>query len=102
MQATGTFGRTRDGKRVLAIVVALLAALALGGAGAFVAKDLAAAPAASHSGAAALAQSVGGVDSYRAVRGGLQTGDDPAANSQSTAVTAKSNDCIRIDRGLTC
>ena len=102
MEATRTFGRTRIGKRALAVLAALLAAFVLGGTGGYVARSVTEAPTASHAGSAPLAQSIGIPNSYRPLRSGPQIGDDSNANSQSSGATAADDACILINRLTEC
>src|SRR5262252_7345544 len=104
MQATRTFGRTEVSKGVPALVVALVAAFLLGGAGGYLARAEMVGQGASHvSAAPAAVQSASGGETYPAVRGGLQTGDVPTGtNVQLSAADASGDGCVRVNRVKQC
>lgn len=103
MQATGTFGGSRLSKRAAATVAALLAVLAIGGAGGFVAKSVLVGQAEPRVAGPLLApQTSSGYDSYSSVRSGLQTGDGAAGASAASDGTGNADVCIRVNGHKAC
>jgi hypothetical protein len=101
MQAIGTFGGARIGKRAVAFLAAVLAAFVLGGAGGYVARSVASEGAAPHSAStlsATLAES--GASGYKPVRTGPQDGE--GANSVSTPSYPADDGCGLINRHKAC
>jgi len=103
MQATGTFGGSRLSKRAAATVTALIAVLAIGGAGGYVAKSVLVGQAEPRVGAPLLApQTTSGYDSYSSIRSGLQTGDSSGSASATSGGTGNADVCIRVNGHKAC
>lgn len=103
MQATGTFSGSGISKRAAAVVAALMAASALGGAGVLMARATLGQPNPHVNAApAAVPQSVIGSDSYKATRGGLQLGDGAAPATLSGSGSGAGDACIWVNRHKAC
>lgn len=77
MDVQATFGRSSVSKMAVAFVLSITAALLLGGAGGYLAKGLTVDQAGVQTAPSVSAnQPIAGGDSYRATRGGVQSGDD--------------------------
>ena len=101
MQATRTFGGSWISTRFVVMVVALLAVFLLGGTGGYIVRGVSLGQTPPQ--AAAAPASISGVDSYRQVRGGVQTGDNPASSSAGSAAgTGAADACILVNGHKAC